>query len=62
MTPHEIAHSLRQIAAHARPGLIVGGKQRMVIELSAERLAHLIAAADIIDDGDDAPDTDGMGL
>lgn len=68
LTPQEIAQSLRQIASHAKPGLIVGGEQRMVIELSPERVRHLLGAAGFIDyhapagEPDAWPETEGMGL
>ena len=64
LTAQELAQSLRQIAAHAKPGLIVNGEQRMVIELSQERVRDLLGAAGVIDYYAPAnePETEGMGL
>lgn len=68
LTAQELAQSLRQIAAHAKAGLIVDGQQRMVIELSPERVRDLLGAAGFIDyhaqadEPDSGPDTEGMGI
>jgi hypothetical protein len=68
LTAQELAQSLRQIAAHAKPGLIVDGQQRMVIELSQERVRHLLGAAGVIDyhapagEPDAGPEAEGMVL
>ena len=66
LTAQELAQSLRQIAAHAKPGLIVNGEQRMVIELSQERVRDLLGAAGVIDyyapANESGPETEGMGL
>ena len=62
-TAQELAQSLRQIADHARPGMVVDGQQRMVIELSIGRVQHLLEAADMVEaQAPDDGDTEGMGL
>lgn len=52
-TAQELAQSLRQIAAHARDHIIVNGEQRMVIELTRDRVEDIRMAADALDGGDD---------
>jgi hypothetical protein len=52
MTSDQLAQSLRQIAAHARDHIIVNGEQRMVIELTRDRVEDIRMAADALDGGD----------
>ncbi len=51
MNTQQLAHSLRQIAAHARDNIIVNGEPRMVIELTRDRVEDIRMAADALDGG-----------
>ena len=51
MTSDQLAQSLRQIAEHARDHIIVNGEQRMVIELTRDRVEDIRMAADALDGG-----------
>lgn len=62
MNTQQLAQSLRKIAAHARDHIIVDGEQRMVIELTRDRVEDIRMAADALDGGDDGGETEGMGL
>lgn len=62
MNTQQLAQSLRKIAAHARDHIIVDGEQRMVIELTRDRVEDIRMAADALDGGDDGRETEGMGL